>query len=103
MPTASPVQTDAAIETRVFWLRHRNEVIAALVVALLAALGYGGFRIYTEHHDTAAGELLARAKTVSDYQQVIASYPNTAASDDAYLLLADAQRRDDDRGRALHE
>lgn len=94
MPTASPVRTDATIETRVFWLRHRNEVIAILVVALLAALGYVGFRIYVDRRDAAAGELLARAKTVSDYQQVIAHYPNTAASADAYLLLADAQRRE---------
>lgn len=94
MPTASPAQTDAAIETRVFWLRHRNEVIAVLVVALLAALGYVGFRVYTERRGAAAGELLAGAKTVSDYQQIIARYPNTAASADAYLLLADAQRRE---------
>ena len=94
MPTASPVQTDAAIETRVFWLRHRNEVIAVLVVALLGALGYVGFRIYGERRDAAAGELLARAKTVSDYEQVIARYSNTAASADAYLLLADTQRRE---------
>jgi TolA-binding protein len=94
MPTASPVKTDAAIETRVFWLRHRNEVIAVLVVALLAALGYVGFRIYAEHRDAAADELLAGAKTVSNYQQVIARYPNTAASRDAHLLMADAQRRE---------
>ncbi|MGH8102101.1 MAG: tetratricopeptide repeat protein [Chthoniobacterales bacterium] len=94
MPTASPVKTDAAIETRVFWLRYRNEVIAVLIVALLAALGYGSFRIYTERRDAAGGELLAAGKTVSDYQQVIARYPNTAASADAYLLLADAQRRE---------
>ena len=94
MPTASPAKTDAAIETRVFWLRYRNEIIAILVVALLAALGYVGFHIYTEHRETVAGELLAGAKTVLDYQQVIARYPNTAASEDAYLLLADAQRRE---------
>ena len=94
MPTASPIQTDAAIETRVFWLRHRNEVIAVLVVALLGALGYVGFRIYAERRDAAADELLAGAKTISNYQQVIARYPNTAASRDAYLLMADAQRRE---------
>ena len=94
MPTASPATTDAAIETRVFWLRYRNEIIAALIVALLGALSYVGFRIYTESHNAAASELLASAKTVSDYQQVIAHYPNTAASADAYLLMADAQRRD---------
>src|ERR1700736_5760663 len=58
MPTASPVKTDAAIETRVFWLRHRNEVIAVLVVALLAALGYADFRIYCGPRDAAACHML---------------------------------------------
>ena len=94
MPTVSPPTTDAAIETRIFWLRFRNEIIAALVVALLAAIGYVGYRFYTEQHNEAAGELLASAKKASDYQQVIARYPNTAASAGAYLLLADAQRRE---------
>jgi len=93
MPTASPPTTDAAIETRVFWLRFRNEIIAALIVALLAVLGYVGFRIYAEQRNAAAGEFLASAKNASDYREVIARYPNTAASADAYLLLADAQRR----------
>jgi len=94
MPTASPPTTDAAIETRVFWLRFRNEIIGALIVALLAALGYVGFRIYSDRRNAAAAELLASAKTVSDYQQVITRYSDSAPSADAYLLLADAQRRE---------
>jgi TolA-binding protein len=94
MPTASPATTDAAIETRVFWPRFRNEIVAALVVALLAAVGYVGFRFYTESRNVAAGELLGSAKNASDYREVIARYPNTAASADACLLLADAQRRE---------
>ena len=94
MPTASPPKTDAAIETRVFWLRFRNEIIAVLVVVLLAALGYVGFRIYSDRHNAAAADLLAGAKTVSDYQQVIARFPDSAPAADAYLLLADAQRRE---------
>jgi predicted negative regulator of RcsB-dependent stress response len=94
MPAASPPTTDAAIETRVFWLRFRNEIIGALIVALLAALGYVGFRVYADRRNAAAADMLAGATTVSDYQQVITRYPDSAASADAYLLLADAQRRE---------
>jgi len=94
MPAASPPKTDAAVETRVFWLRFRNEIIAALIIILLAALGYVGFRVYSDRRDSAAAELLASAKTISDYQQVITRYPDSAPSADAYLLLADVQRRE---------
>ena len=94
MPIATPATTDAAIETRVFWLRYRNEMIAALIVVLLAALGYVGFRVYSDRRDAAAADLVASAKTISDYQQVITRYPDSASSADAYLLLADVQRRE---------
>ena len=94
MPAASPPKTDAAIETRVFWLRFRNEIIAALVVVLLAAFGYVGFRMYSDSRKAAAADLLASAKTVSDYQQVITRFPDSAPAANAYLLLADAQRRE---------
>jgi TolA-binding protein len=38
--------------------------------------------------------LLASAKSADAYQQVIADYPNTPAAADAYILLAEAQRKE---------
>lgn len=92
MPTAQPPSRDVALETHVFWIRFRKEIAAVLIVVLLAIIGFAGFRYYSDRRDAAASALLASAKSVQDYQQVIARYPGTAAGADAYLLLADIQR-----------
>ena len=92
MPTLPPPSRDVALETHVFWIRFRKELAAVVIIVLLAIIGFAGFRFYSDRRDAAASALLASAKTGSDYQQVIARYPDTAAGADAYLLLADAQR-----------
>src|SRR3989449_8313464 len=92
MPTAPPPSRDAALETRVFWERFKTEIIAALIIMVLAVIGFTGYRFYSDRQAAAASALLASAKSAQDYQQVIAHYPNTPAGADAYLLLAEAQR-----------
>jgi len=94
MPTALPPSRDAALEARVFWIRFKNQIAAVLVVAVLAIVGFAGYRFYSDRRDSAASALLSSAKSVSDYQQVIARYPNTPAGSAAYLLLAEAQRNE---------
>jgi TolA-binding protein len=92
MPTAPPPSRDPAIETLVFWERFKNEIIGALIVVLLAVIGFTGYRFYSDRQAAAASALLASAKSAQEYQQVITRYPNTPASADAYLLLAEAER-----------
>src|SRR5437773_6332414 len=92
MPTATPPSRDAALETRVFWERFKTELTAVLIIVLLAIVGFAGYRFYSDRRAAAASALLASAKSAEAYQQVIANYPNTPASADAYLLLAEAQR-----------
>jgi hypothetical protein len=93
MATVPPPSRDVALETHVFWERFKKEIIAVLIVALLAVIGFAGYRFYSDRRAAAASAALASANTASEYQQVIAGYPNTPASADAYLLLAEAQRR----------
>jgi TolA-binding protein len=92
MPTGPPPSRDPAIETLVFWERFKNEIIGALIVVLLAVIGFTGYRFYSDRQAAAASALLASAKSAQEYQQVITRYPNTPASADAYLLLAEAER-----------
>ncbi len=92
MPTVPPPSRDAALETRVFWERFKVEIAAVLLIALLAIVGFGVYRFYSDRHNSAASALLGSARSTEDYQQVIARYPDTAAGADAYLLLAQAQR-----------
>jgi predicted negative regulator of RcsB-dependent stress response len=92
MPTAPPPTRDAAVEASVFWLRFQKEIAAALIVAVLAIIGFAGYRFYTNRRDTSAAELLGNAKTAQDYQEVISRYPAAPAGGSAYLLLANQQR-----------
>ena len=94
MPTVPPPSYDAALETRVFWERFKTEIIAALIIVVLAIIGFGAYRFYIDRKAAAASAMLASAKSADAYQQVIADYPNTPAAADAYLLLAEAQRKE---------
>jgi TolA-binding protein len=94
MPTAPPPPRDVALETRVFWERFKAQIVAILIVIVLAVVGFVGYRFYSDRQAAAASALLAGAKSAQEYQQVIARYPNTPAGADAYLLLAEAQRKE---------
>lgn len=84
--------SDLALERDIFWDRYKTFVMAAIIVILLAAAGYGGYRFYSERQATAAANLLAGAKSTAEFQKVISEYPDTPAGASAYLLLADAQK-----------
>jgi TolA-binding protein len=78
----------------VFWDRFKSQIIAALIIVLLAIIGFGAYRFYIDRRAATASALFASAKSADAYQQVIADYPNTPAAADAYLLLAEAQRKE---------
>lgn len=92
MPTATPSTSDAKIETQIFWIRFHKEIVAALILLVLGAIGYAGYRFYSQHQEDAAAALLATAKKPEDYGQVITKYPNTAAGASACVFLAEQQR-----------
>jgi TolA-binding protein len=94
MPTVPPPSYGAALETRVFLERFKTEISAALIIVVLAIVGFGAYRFYSDRRAASASALLASAKSADAYQQVIADYPNTPAAADAYLLLAEAQRKE---------
>ena len=75
-----------------FWLRFQKEIAAALIVLLLAMAGYAAYRFYTHRRNDAGAELLGKAKTPQEFQEVITSYSGTPAGASAYLLLAEKQR-----------
>jgi len=93
MPTAPPT-TEASVEARVFWLRYQKEIAAALIVVLLAIIGFAGYRFYTNRRNATAAEMLGGAKTQAEYEAVIERYAGTSAGASAYLLLAQKQRDD---------
>jgi len=75
-------------------MKYRTEIGAVFVAILLAIIGFAGYRFYSDRQESASSALLSHAKNASDFQQVIARYPNTPPGAAAYLLLADAQRNE---------
>src|ERR1700730_16562047 len=94
MPAAPPPTHDVAVDARVFWLRFQKEIAAALIVVVLAMIGYTGYRFYKNRRESSAAELLGTAKTPRDFQEVASRYPNTPAGASAYLLLAEKFRNE---------
>lgn len=92
MPTVPPPSRDATLDPGVFWFRHKTEFLAALLVLVIGAAGLAGYRVYNDHRDSAAAELLGKAKTESEYRQVIDRYSGTPAGASAYLFLAESFR-----------
>ncbi|MEP6810484.1 MAG: tetratricopeptide repeat protein [Chthoniobacterales bacterium] len=92
MQTASTSSPDPILDTQVFLGRYKIPILIALAVALVAAAVYGGYRVYAANREAKASALLAGAKTIPDYQKVIADYPDAGAAVSAYLLLAKEQR-----------
>src|SRR5713101_10178029 len=62
MPTVPPPSRDAALETRVFWERFKVEIAAVLLIALLAIIGFGVYRFYSDRRNAAASALLGNAR-----------------------------------------
>src|SRR5207244_11806356 len=94
MPIAPPPSSDAAVQARVFLLRFQKEIAAALIVLILAAVGFAAYRFYINRRNSTAAELLGRPKNPHDYQEVMTRYPATPAGASAYLLLAETQRNE---------
>jgi predicted negative regulator of RcsB-dependent stress response len=92
MPTLS--SADPVLETQLFWYRHKKELFALLILALLAVAAWGGYRLYSERRDATAANSLATAKTAADFQKIIAQFPGTPAGGSAYLFLAEEQRKE---------
>lgn len=94
MPTTPTISSDPTVEAHVFWLRFKTEIAGAILLLLFGLIGFGGYRLYSQRQSSAAAELLASAKTAQEYEQVMTSYPSTAAAASAHLLLAESQRKD---------
>ena len=94
MPTAPPPSRDVALETHFFLERFKKPIIAAAIVVLLVAIAFTGYRFYSDRRAAAASAALASANNAQEYKQVIDRYPNSPAGADAYILLAEAQRKE---------
>lgn len=94
MATTQTISPDPALEAHVFWFKHRRQIVIAIVAVIVAGLVYGAYWLYADRRDRSAAAALALARDPAAYQQVINQYGSTDAGKTAYLLMAEAQRKD---------
>ena len=94
MPIAKEQGTDPALNAQVFWYKYQREIAILLGLAVLGIVGLAGYRLYRDRREATAATLFSSAKTPAAYEAVINQHSDTAAAASAYLLLADAQRKD---------
>jgi tetratricopeptide (TPR) repeat protein len=94
MPIAKEATTDPALEAQFFWYKYRREIAILVALAALGIVGVAGYRLYRDRREITAATLFSAAKTPAAYEALINQHSDTAAAASAYLLLADAQRKD---------
>jgi len=94
MPIAKQATTDPALDAQVFWYKYQREIAILLGLAVLGIVGLAGSRLYRDRREITAATLFSAAKTPAAYEALINQHSDTAAAASAYLLLADAQRKD---------
>lgn len=100
MPTVTTPSSDPLLETQVFWVRFRIQIIAALLAIIVGSAAYGGYVYFRNRREAAAAELLAKAKSPPDFQKVISDYDSAPAAASAYVMLAAEQRNRQQFGEA---
>ena len=90
-PTPGATGPDLGLEAEIFWDRHKNKAIGALVLALAAVIGYTVFLSVRASALASANAALSAAKSIDELKKVITDHPTSVVAGDAYLVLAQRQ------------
>jgi predicted negative regulator of RcsB-dependent stress response len=74
--------------------RHQSKVIVLAILLIIGAAVYVVMKGVKEGAETEAGELVAAAEDIADYQAILTNHEGTAAAYSAKVLLADLQWED---------
>src|SRR5689334_11549877 len=97
---------DQGFDLMVFWIRHKTSILLFAGLLIVALMIYGIYEFTQTRTHNAAAAVFANAKTADDYRKLISEYPDTAASANAHLLLAEQLRKDgklDDSNQVLRD
>ncbi|MDQ2868363.1 MAG: tetratricopeptide repeat protein [Verrucomicrobiota bacterium] len=83
----------APLDAHVVWFKYRKEILGVIVLVIIAAVGFAGYRLYQQRRAGEAAILLGSAKSEQDYRAIFDRYSDTPASASAYLLLAQTQQK----------
>ncbi|HOW96795.1 MAG TPA: tetratricopeptide repeat protein [Kiritimatiellia bacterium] len=90
-PSAAPAPRTDTDRLRALWREYGQPALIGLGLAAAFLLGFGAYRSYRQNNVVKAAQLLARAGSVEQLQQVVSQYPSTPAAPMAMLTLAARQ------------
>src|SRR5437868_5873424 len=94
MAIAKEATANPTLDAQVFWYKYQREIAILLGLSVIGIVGMAGYRLYRDRREATAATLFSAAKTPAAYEALINQHSDTAAAASAYLLLADAQRKD---------
>ncbi|MBP7830006.1 MAG: tetratricopeptide repeat protein [Kiritimatiellae bacterium] len=87
----APAPQTEADRLRSLWKEYGQPALIGLALAAAFLLGFGAYRAYRQNNVLKAAQLLARAGSVEQLQQVVSQYPSTPSAPLAMLTLAARQ------------
>lgn len=100
METTKSSLSESPLDAQVVWFKFRKEILGVIVLAIIAVLGFAGYRFYQQRRADDAAAALGAAKTEQDYRVIFDRYADTPACASAYLLLAQTQQKAGNRAES---
>lgn len=100
-PDSQLIDPNSDLEAAFFFDEHKGKIIAIVLIALLAIVGFVVWNHLQNEKAKKISAALYSAKSVADWQSLIAKYPGTIAAGNAQLLLADGLRNENKIDEAL--
>lgn len=83
---------DPTLKWELFWEKNKAAILGAVAIAILAALGFGSWAVYSNLQEAEAQKLLAEATGIEQLQAVVDKYPKSIPAADALMRLAAVHR-----------
>ena len=93
-PAETPQQPVSTFDPEIFWALHKQKIIAAALVLVVALLGAGVFYILKTIKTQQAEAAYATADSIEGWEKVIREFPNSVAAGNSYLRLGEKFRAD---------
>jgi TolA-binding protein len=82
------------IDPGLFWMLHRNKIIAGAAALILFLIGFGAYLGYKAVQNQRAEAAYAAAHSIDGWRSVIRRFPSSVAAGNAYLRIAAKQAED---------
>ena len=91
-PSTTEILPAGEFEPVAFWQQHKGKIIFYGVLLFVGLAAFAIYQITSARSLAETEQLFAQAKTVEDFQKIIANYPTSVTAGNASLMLAEKLR-----------